>query len=88
MLEKKNPAVAGFLVQQTCECLLCGCDIAGLQTFRALLDIKVHGLAFCQGLEAITCDCREVYEYIFATISRGDETKTFGLVEPSVPVAM
>ena len=48
----------------------------------AILDFELNVLAFSQGFEAVTLDCREVYEHVFAAVSRGDETETFRLVEP------
>jgi hypothetical protein len=52
------------------------------RAFLAVLNFKLNVLAFGQSFEAVTLDCREVYEYIFAAVSRSNETKTFGLVEP------
>ncbi|EEP95901.1 Cold shock-like protein cspE [Yersinia aldovae ATCC 35236] len=46
------------------------------------MDFELYVLAFSQGFEAITLDCREVYEHIFAAVSWSDETETFRLVEP------
>ncbi|AKL44266.1 cold-shock protein [Serratia marcescens] len=42
----------------------------------------MYVLAFSQGLEALILDSREVYEYVFAAVCWGDETKTFSFVEP------
>gem|GEM_PF-4388334 len=50
--------------------------------FLAVLNFELNVLAFSQSFEAITLDCREVYEYIFAAVSRSNEAKTFRLVEP------
>lgn len=39
-----------------------------LGTFCAMLDIELDSLAFGQGLETITADCRKMHEYILAAI--------------------
>ncbi|AMO49917.1 Cold shock-like protein cspE [Enterobacter sp. FY-07] len=52
------------------------------RAFLTVLNFKLNVLAFGQSFETVTLDCREVYEHIFAAISRSNETKTFGLVEP------
>ena len=52
------------------------------RTFLAVLNFKLNVLAFGQSFETITLDSGEVYEHIFAAISRSNETKTFRLVEP------
>jgi hypothetical protein len=52
------------------------------RTFLAVLNFELNVLAFSQSFEAITLDCREVYEHVFAAVSWGNETKTFRLVEP------
>ena len=52
------------------------------RAFLAVLDFEFNVLAFSQSFEAVTLDCREVYEYIFAAVSWSNETKTFRLVEP------
>ncbi len=36
----------------------------------AILDFELNVLAFSQGFEAVTLDCREVYEHVFAAVSR------------------
>ncbi|ABS48095.1 conserved hypothetical protein [Yersinia pseudotuberculosis IP 31758] len=46
------------------------------------MDFELYILAFSQGFEAITLDCREVYKHIFAAICWSDETEAFRLVEP------
>jgi hypothetical protein len=57
-------------------------DIGSLLAFRALRHFEGNFFTFLQGLEAIHVDCGEVGEKIFATIVRGDKTKTFGIIEP------
>ena len=53
-----------------------------LQTLGASFYLEVDRLAFCQGLEAITLDRVEMYEYIFTTFRRGNKTKALGFVKP------
>jgi len=55
--------------------------VSGSRTFLALLDSELNALTFVQSFEAGGLDGREVYEHIFATVSRGDKTKTFLCVE-------
>ena len=74
--------MAGFLVQTCMEIPLTSRNIGSLQALRTLLDIKVYCLTFNQGLEAVAGNCGKMYEYIFAAISRGDKTKTLGIVKP------
>jgi hypothetical protein len=62
--------------------LLPGGYVGRLQTFRALLNLKIYSLSFDQCLEAITGNCREMYEYVFSTICRSDETKALGVIKP------
>jgi hypothetical protein len=72
---------AGFPIKY-CECLSGCSNVYSLQSFRALLDIKIYALTFCQCLETIATDGREMYEYIFTAVSWCDKTKTLGVVEP------
>lgn len=46
-----------------------------------LLDGEFYLLAFGQGFITGALDSREMYEYIFATISGGDKTEAFISVE-------
>ncbi len=48
----------------------------------SVLNFELNVLAFSQSFEAVTLDSGEVYEHIFAAISRSNEAKTFRLVEP------
>ncbi|BAK11549.1 cold shock-like protein CspC [Pantoea ananatis AJ13355] len=48
----------------------------------AVLDFELNVLAFGQRFEAVALNSREVYEYIFATVSWSDKTEAFRLVEP------
>jgi hypothetical protein len=57
-------------------------NIRGLLAFRPLGLFISYFLTFCQCLEAIHVDCRKMRKQIFSTLSRADETKTFGIVEP------
>jgi hypothetical protein len=52
------------------------------RAFLAVLNFELNALAFGQGFETIALDSGEVYEHIFATVSRSNEAKTFRLVEP------
>jgi hypothetical protein len=79
--QQKKPRLRGVLFN-SCLVPLGTSNVGCLQTFGALLDIKVNSLAFYQCLEAVSTDSRKMYEYIFAAISGGDKTKTFGIVEP------
>ncbi|ABV12294.1 hypothetical protein CKO_01153 [Citrobacter koseri ATCC BAA-895] len=58
------------------------CYVNSSRTFLAVLNFELNVLAFSQGFEAVTLDSGEVYEHIFAAISRSNEAKTFRLVEP------
>lgn len=80
-MKKRPRGKAGSFYSLTVVLLLSD-DVDRLKTFRSLLDIKIYCLAFCQCFEAITVDCREMYEYIFTTIGGSNKTKTLGLVEP------
>lgn len=55
--------------------------VGSSRAFLALLDGELNALTFVQSFEAGGLDCREVYEHVFAAVSRGDETKTFLGVE-------
>jgi hypothetical protein len=57
-------------------------DVAGCRAFRAIFNGERNLLAFIKGLEVVTLDCREMYEYIFAAIVRSDKAKTFICVKP------
>lgn len=58
------------------------CYVNSCRTFLAVLNFELNVLTFSQSFEAITLDSGEVYEHIFAAISRSNEAKTFRLVEP------
>ena len=55
--------------------------VGSSRAFLALLDGELNALTFVQGFEAGGLDSGEVYEHVFATVSRGDEAKTFLSVE-------
>jgi hypothetical protein len=57
-------------------------DVAGCRAFRAIFNGERNLLAFIKGLEAVTLDSREMYEYIFAAVVRSDKAKTFICVKP------
>ena len=57
-------------------------DVRGLHALRAALRFKAHLLAFCQALEAVGANFREVCEEVVAAVIRRDEAKTLGVVEP------
>ena len=77
---KKGPAVgrqglvflASFLQLDYVSCL---------RAFLAISDFKLNAIAFCQRLEAVARDCREVYEYVRTAVLL-NETKTFCVIEP------
>ena len=52
------------------------------RTFLAVLNFELNVLAFSQSFEAVTLDCREVYEHVFRAIVRSDEAEAFVSVEP------
>src|SRR5471030_919571 len=56
-------------------------DFLSLQALLALGDDERDALAFLQGLEARALDRAEMHEQV-VTAFRGDEAKTFGVVEP------
>ena len=58
------------------------CYVNSCRTFLAVLNFELNVLTFSQSFEAITLDSGEVYEHVFAAISRSNEAKTFRLVEP------
>ena len=55
--------------------------VGSSRAFLALLDGELNALTFVQGFEAGGLDSGEVYEHVFAAVSRGDEAKTFLSVE-------
>lgn len=55
--------------------------VGSSRAFLALLDGELNALTFVQSFEAGGLDSGEVYEHVFATVSRGDEAKTFLSVE-------
>lgn len=58
------------------------CYVNSSRTFLAVLNFELNVLAFSQSFETIALDSGEVYEHIFAAVSRSNEAKTFGFVEP------
>ena len=58
------------------------CYVNSCRTFLTVLNFELNVLTFSQSFEAITLDSGEVYEHVFAAISRSNEAKTFRLVEP------
>src|SRR5471030_620256 len=79
MPDTKKPALAGFFTAgRFLDCSYVNCRRA----FLAVLDFELYVLAFSQSFEAVTLDCREVYEHVFAAVSRSNETETFRFVEP------
>ncbi len=56
-------------------------DVLGLPAFRALGDVEFHTLALLQALEAACLDCREVHEYIFASLT-ADEAVALSIIKP------
>jgi hypothetical protein len=57
-------------------------DVGSLLALRAGNDVKSYLLVLGQGLETVALNCGEVSEQVLATFRRGDETETFGIVEP------
>ena len=51
--------------------------VGSSRAFLALLDGELNALTFVQGFEAGGLDSGEVYEHVFAAVSRGDETEAF-----------
>ncbi len=60
---------------------LCADDVCRLEAFRALQQVKLHGLTLVERAVAVLLDCGEVHEHIFP---RGalDESIPFRPVEP------
>jgi hypothetical protein len=56
--------------------------VSSCWAFLAIFDSERYFLTFFQRLEAAVLDCREVYEYIFAAVSWGNEAETFLSVKP------
>ena len=46
--------------------------VGSSRAFLALLDGELNALTFVQGFEAGGLDSGEVYEHVFAAVSRGD----------------
>src|SRR3954447_4437292 len=57
-------------------------DVAGLGTFRALLDLVLDLGAFGEALEALTGDRAEVHEDVVAAVGLRDEAVALRVVEP------
>ena len=81
MRRKKKPAEAGFFRFTQVRVDSGDLDFLSLQAFLALGDDERDALAFLQGLEARALDRAEMHEQV-VTAFRGDEAKTFGVVEP------
>ncbi len=62
-------------------CSLDSYDVLGLRAFLALSHDELDALAFGQGLVTRHGDRAEMCEYVGTRIT-GDETETFGFVEP------
>ena len=76
---EKNPAAAGLSASRGS---LRADDVGSLLAFRALRDFELDFLTFFEGLKTVHIDCGEVCEQILAAVIRGDEAKTFGIIEP------
>jgi len=59
-----------------------GLDVRSLLALGASSDVKRYALTFLERLEATGVDCRVMREEILSTVFRGDEAKTFCVVEP------
>lgn len=57
-------------------------DVSRLQALGAVSDFELYALVFSERSEAFTFDFAEMREKIVASLLGGDETKTFGVVEP------
>jgi len=56
-------------------------DSSRLQPLRPLFNIKLHFLAFFEGMLSLANDCRMVDKHI-RSIILGQKTITFGVIEP------
>jgi len=56
--------------------------VCSRRAFGTVSDFELYTLTFSQSFETIGLDSGEVYEYIFATIFRSNETESFGLIKP------
>ena len=56
-------------------------NVCSLQAFRAVRNIKTHGLAFRECLETCSLDCGVMNENVCA-IFLGYEPKTLGIIKP------
>ena len=81
-MSKKIPAEAGIFLVSGIRQQLNRLDVRSLLAFRTRGHVELDALVFLQRLEAARLNCREVREQIFAAFVRGDETETFGVVEP------
>jgi len=59
-----------------------GLDVRSLLALGTSGDVKRYALTFLERLEATGVDCRVMREEILSTVFRGDEAKTFCVVEP------
>src|SRR5277367_4312096 len=58
-----------------------GLDVRSLLALGTSSDVKRYALTFLERLEATGVDCRVMREEILSTVFRGDEAKTFCVVE-------
>jgi hypothetical protein len=71
-----------FIAENSGKARLDSGNVSRRRTFSTVLDSELYVLAFSQGLETLILDSGEVYEHIFAAVSRSDEAKAFRLVKP------
>ncbi len=57
-------------------------NVSSRWAFGAVCDFELYALTFSQSFETVALDGREVYEHVFATIFRSNETESFGLIKP------
>lgn len=63
-------------------------NVAGLFTFGAIGDLKLHRLAFCQSLESVTLNCGIVHKHVLAAFWSYESVAPL-IIEPRpVPLAM
>ncbi|KKF38082.1 hypothetical protein SY86_00705 [Erwinia tracheiphila] len=76
----KKPAIgAGFKILS--DNLNSG-NVSSRWAFGTVGDFELYTLTFSQSFETVALDGREVYEHVFATIFRSNETESFGLIKP------
>jgi len=57
-------------------------NVSSRWAFGTVGDFELYALTFSQSFETIALDGREVYEHVFATIFRSNETESLGLIKP------